>query len=112
LQQAKNSLKKGDFLATILLSTTSLEFYLRRLLEVSTPTPWSTLVTHLRDRLAQQEISSDEVQAILNKLKEIRNVRNKAAHPSPDTSFNIKEAQDIVDDVESLLRKILQYVRG
>lgn len=105
--QAMKSFEAGDFHSSILLGTAALEFSVRSLIGAREPISWLEIVRGADEFLMKRGAGESQRSRITSLLHEIRHLRNRAAHPTPETSFSEGEAKWTLDTVGYLMDWLL-----
>jgi len=106
LRQARKSFQNNDLYSAALLGGTAIEFFLRNVLDVGIPATWQEIVFKLAQRLKLEGRSEQEIQDILGTLKNTRNVRNIAAHPSPNNQVTLEGVEQLLQNADWLIKQL------
>lgn len=96
--EARLLFKKESFGESVLYSVASLELALRNRLDLPEGIGFGRLLVSVRERLGEV-IAIDE-------LTKIRNIRNIAAHPSPERKVTRKDAEQVLHLVGNILQRL------
>ena len=106
LKQARKSLQNDDLHSAALLGGTAIEFFMRNVLDIGFPATWQEIISKLDQRLKLEGRSEQEIQEISVTLKNTRNVRNIAAHPSPINQITREEVEHLLQNADWLIRQL------
>ena len=100
LPEAHTLFNQGKYLESVLYSAAALEYTIRRKLGVSAQHGWSNLT----------DITQKTGALNAEKLHRIRQIRNIAVHPTPNTSITEKESKEVLEASSDLIRQLEQAV--
>jgi hypothetical protein len=101
LPEAQILFNQEKYLESILYSTAALEYAIRSKLGVSPQYGW----INLTDTISQMMGAANAA-----KLQRIRQIRNNAVHPIPNTSITEKESKEVLEASSDLIKKLEQTV--
>ncbi|OGN96219.1 MAG: hypothetical protein A2Z77_08440 [Chloroflexi bacterium RBG_13_51_36] len=99
LPEAHTLFDQGKYLESILYSTAALEYAIRNRLGVSPQHGWSNLMDIIPQKMGTLNAE---------KLRRIRQIRNIAVHPTPNTSITEKESKEVLEASTDLIIQLEQ----
>jgi HEPN domain-containing protein len=99
LPEAYRLFNQKKYLESVLHSAAALEYAIRSQLGVSPQYRWNNLVVMI---LQMTGISNTE------KLRRIRQIRNIAMHPTPDTCITKEQSEEVLEVSSDLIRQLGQ----
>lgn len=101
LSQARTLFNQGKFSESILYGAMALEYAITSKLDVPPQSGWVSLVNTINQKMGPSDAE---------KLRSIGVIRNKAAHPTPDTSVTDTEAKEVLEISSGLIKRLEQAI--
>jgi hypothetical protein len=101
LPEAHTLFNQGKYLESVLYSAATLEYAIRSKLGVLPQYGWSNLIDIVPKKMGALNVE---------KLRRIRQIRNSAAHPTPNTSITEEEAKEVLEASSALIKQLEQAV--
>jgi Domain of unknown function (DUF4145) len=106
LESSVKARDSGDLQSAVLLAGTAVEFLLRWFVDADPTESWTTLIGHAIERLEQAGLQGAQIQETTNQLRQLRQLRNRAAHHGSAEAFTPEEAQLAISSAKLIVDRL------